>query len=500
KIARLLDAEMCVILLYDEREECMNAQLPAYGVSDEHIRLLRSRVEDKSIATEVFKTAEPYMTNDAATDAVMSAAATNLLGVKTMLAVPLQAGERTLGTLEVMNKAGGFIEEDKRLVTIFASQAAHLLANAQLFEQVSESEERFRQIFESTLDGLYRGTPEGRLVTVNPALAGILGYGGPEDLIGLNLFDDLFVERPVAIRLIDELNERGQALDVECGLRRASGEAMPARVSIRVITDKADNETYHLGIVKDITEQKRLSEQLIISERLAVIGELVAGVAHEVRNPLFGITTTLSALARRLEDREAVKPFLDVVMTEVDHLNHLMEQLLEHSRPVRFDGDGASISGVIQEVLGEFSGQVRDRQVVVRFDPSQSVSGLRFDRRKMHGVFANLLDNALQHTKPGGQIDVAIRPVNGNGSRDGRHEIHIEFSDTGAGIAPENLSKVFEPFFTTRAAGTGLGLAIVRKAIHDHGGTIAVHSELGKGTTFVIDLPLESKSSRTRLE
>jgi PAS domain S-box-containing protein len=500
KIARLLDAEMCVILLYDEREECINAQLPAYGVSDEHIRLLRSRVEDKSIASEVFKTSEPYLINDAAADAVISGARANLLGVKSMLAVPLQAGERTLGTLEVMNKAGGFIEEDKRLVTIFASQAAHLLANAQLFEQVSESEERFRQIFESTLDGLYRGTPEGRFVTVNPALAGMLGYGGPEDLIGSNLFEDLFIERAAAIRLIDELNERGQALDVECDLRRVSGETMPARVSIRVVTDKADNETYHLGIVKDITEQKKLSEQLIISERLAVIGELVAGVAHEVRNPLFGITTTLNALARRLEDREAVKPFINVVMTEVDHLNHLMEQLLEHSRPVRFDGDGATLSSVIQEVLGEFSSQAKDRHVVVRFDPAQSAAGLRFDRRKMHGVFANLLDNALQHTEPGGRIDVAIRPINGSSHRDSKPDIHIEFSDTGAGIAPENLSKVFEPFFTTRATGTGLGLAIVRKAIYDHGGTIAVYSELKRGTTFVIDLPLESKSSRIGLQ
>src|SRR5215216_4598611 len=101
KIARLLDAEMCVILLYDEREETINAQLPAYGVSDEHIRLLRARIEEKSIASKVFKTAEPYMTNDATNDRVISAAAANF-GVKTMLAVPLQAGERTLGTLEVM--------------------------------------------------------------------------------------------------------------------------------------------------------------------------------------------------------------------------------------------------------------------------------------------------------------------------------------------------------------------------------------------------------------
>ena len=486
KIARLLDAEMCVILLYDERERCITAQLPAYGVSDAHLRLLRTGVEEKSIATTVFKTGEPYVTNDAAADSLISRAAAQLLGATNMLAVPLQAGERVFGTLEVMNKAGGFIEEDKRLVTIFASQAAQLLANAQLFEQVRESEERYRQIFESALDGLYRSTPEGRLATVNSALATMLGYAEADEVVGRNLFNELFVDRASAARLKEELAAHGQASDVETRLHRKSGEPMPARLSIRVVTDKADNQTVHLGIVKDITEQKRLADQLILSERLAVVGELIAGVAHEVRNPLFGITATLSALARRLEDRETVKPFLDVVMTEVDHLNHLMEQLLEHGRPIRL-GEVADITGLIQEVLGEFGIQAREKNVDVTFACGDGVPGLRRDRRKMHGVFANLLDNALQHTAPGGRVAVVVESKTGADRKPSA--VRIQFSDTGAGITPENLPKVFAPFFTTRAAGTGLGLAIVRKTIYDHGGSIAVRSEVGKGTSFVIDLP-----------
>jgi signal transduction histidine kinase/HAMP domain-containing protein len=363
KIARLLGAEMCVILLHDEREGTIYAQVPAYGVRDEHLGLLRSPVSEMSIAARVFKSGEPYMTNDAASDERISNTAVELLGVKNVLAVPLQAGEKSLGALEVMNKEGGFLEEDRRLVTIFASQAAQLLANAQLFKQ------------------------------------------------------------------------------------------------------------------------------LIVSERLAAVGELIAGVAHEVRNPLFGITTTLSALARRLEDREAVKPFLDVVMTEVDHLNHLMEQLLEHSRPVRLDNDVTDISGVIREVVGEFEPQAKEKNVAINLKSDERLPGLRLDRRKMHGVFANLLENALQHTPPGGRVEVVIESPAGDSSGNGRGEIQIEFSDTGAGISPENLGRVFDPFFTTRAAGTGLGLAIVRKTIHDHGGVINVRSEIGKGTSFIIRLP-----------
>lgn len=498
KIARLLDADMCVILLHDEREHTIYAQLPAYGVSDEHVRSLRSNLnnaDERSIAGWVFATNEPYLTNDVAADTLISQTAAQLLGVRAILTVPLQAGDRTLGVLEVMNKDGGFVEDDKRLVTIFAAQAAHLLANAQLFEQLRDSEERHRQIFESTLDGLYRATPDGRFVTLNPALWTMLGYARADELTDTNLVADVFADARVGARLLSELDARGQVLDVECELVRKTGEALPARLSARVVTDKASGEVYHLGIVRNVTEQKRLSEQLKISEQLAVVGELVAGVAHEVRNPLCGITTTLSAMARRLDDREAVQPFVDVVLKEAAHLNHLMEQLLEHSRPNRIESDPASVRHVLDEAVGERRAQFAAKGVELELDCPVNLPGAHLDRRKMHGVFANLLDNALQHTARGGRVAVRVSACEddasvGDGGSDNRARIRIELSDTGNGIAPAELPKIFEPFYTTRSTGTGLGLAIVRKAIHDHGGSITARSDLGAGTQFVINLPL----------
>ena len=365
KIARLLDAEMCVILLYDEREQSIYAQLPGYGAPDDRLRLLRSKLEVKSIAAQVIKSGEPYLTNDVAHDPLISRAAADLLGARELLAVPLQAGERIFGALEVMNRPGGFLEEDRRIVTIFASQAAQLLANAQLLEK-----------------------------------------------------------------------------------------------------------------------ERQLAQSLIVSERLAAVGELIAGVAHEVRNPLCGITTTLSALARKLEDREAARPFLDVINTEVDHLNHLMEQLLEHSSPVRIDAEVADISEVIREAMAEFKAQAGAKKITLVCECASAAPRLRLDRRKMHGVLTNLLDNAIQHTDAGGLVRVTVSES--DGVEAGR--LRIEVSDTGSGIAPENIGRVFEPFFTTRARGTGLGLAITRKTVHDHGGAITVKSELGKGTSITIHI------------
>ena len=483
KIARLLGAEICVILLYDEGEKHMLAQVPAYGMEEAALLSLQFELDENSVATRVFRTGEAYMTNDAVQDPLLSTKAAG--NIRQLLAVPLKAGQQMLGTLEVINKQGGFLEEEKRLVTIFASQAAHLLSNAQLFERLRESEERYRQIFENAVDGLYRSSPSGELVTINPALALMLGYQTPEELDGINIIEDLVLDQATRSRLVGQLADSGQIVDVECDLRRRSGEPMPARLSIRVVTDGTDSQVFHLGIVKDITEQKRLAQQLIISERLAVVGELVAGVAHEVRNPLFGITTTLSALARSLEDRSVVQPFIDVVMTEVSRLNYLMEQLLEHSRPIRLDADLSALRLVIEEVAEEFRSPAKEKGVTLTIEHYEA-SGPRVDRRKMHGVFTNLFENALQHTGPGGEIRLAARSRQ-NGSP---QEVQIEVSDTGAGIAAENQHKVFEPFFTTRANGVGLGLAIVRKTIHDHGGTIALRSNGDTGTTFVITLPV----------
>jgi PAS domain S-box-containing protein len=482
KIARLLGAEICVILLYDEAEESILAQAPAYGMDDAHIKSLRFAPGELSIATRVFNTGEAYLTNEALGDPLLSTKANGM--IRQMLAVPLKAGQEILGIIEVINKPGGFREQEKRLVTIFAAQAAHLLRNAQLFEQVRESEERHRQIFENAVDGLYRSLPGGAFVTVNPALAQMLGYESPEAMANINLIEDHFADPAAASTLSHELAVSGQALDVECELRRRSGETIPARLSVRVVRDAGNGQTYHLGIVKDITEQKRLSQQLIVSERLAVVGELVAGVAHEVRNPLFGITTTLSAMARELKDRETVQPFIDVVMTEVSRLNYLMEQLLEHSRPVRLDPDFSALKLVIQEVAEEFRSAAREKRIELIVN-CEVAEGPRVDRRKMHSVFTNLFENALQHTATGGEIRLVSKR-----RAFGAREVQIEVSDTGAGIAVENRQRIFEPFFTTRPNGVGLGLAIVRKTIHDHGGTIGLKTNGEPGTTFVIKLPV----------
>jgi signal transduction histidine kinase len=145
---------------------------------------------------------------------------------------------------------------------------------------------------------------------------------------------------------------------------------------------------------------------------------------------------------------------------------------------------------VIHEAIAEFRVQAGAKNITLVCDCASAATELRLDRRKMHGVFTNLLDNAIQHTESDGLVRITVSESDGAVSGDEVGRLRIEVSDTGRGIAPENIGRIFEPFFTTRARGTGLGLAITRKTVHDHGGVITVKSEPGAGASFAITLPL----------
>jgi two-component system sensor histidine kinase AtoS len=243
---------------------------------------------------------------------------------------------------------------------------------------------------------------------------------------------------------------------------------------------------------EDITEVRELRQRVAAAEKLAVMGELAAGIAHEVRNPLGAIRTSAQFLQDRTEPGDIAFRFPQLIIREVDRLEHLVGRLLKFARPAERAFQSADLHRLLEEslelaALKNGIGQIRFEKIFCPEAPR-----LFADAERLQQAFLNILLNAIDAMDGAGRITIqtAYQPE--------RRQLRIEFSDSGAGIPPQRLSRIFDPFFTTRPQGTGLGLAIVRQIIAEHQGAIEVQSELGLGTTFVITLPVAISEAPAR--
>jgi signal transduction histidine kinase len=253
-------------------------------------------------------------------------------------------------------------------------------------------------------------------------------------------------------------------------------------------TDKTGTRRGSINVLRDITVLKRMQEQLIETEKLASAGKLISGVAHEVRNPLFGISATVRALANELKDKNDIQSYVDIIMSETSRLNRLMEDLLNYTRPVNIDKNPSDLMELVQEVLSQFKNLPEGQNAQFDVITGDKIPPMNVDRNKMKQVLVNLFENGIQHSKENPRMEIFLQYL----SLADPPEVHLVIKDNGTGISRDQLTKVFDPFFTTRKKGTGLGLSIVRKVIHDHGGRISVESHPGIGTTFRITLPVSA--------
>ncbi len=222
------------------------------------------------------------------------------------------------------------------------------------------------------------------------------------------------------------------------------------------------------------------------SERLAALGQLTAGLAHELRNPMGTIRASAEMMAKNLDrENETMREVAGFVMTEVDRANSLITRFLEFAKPVPLRMAKTELSAVIDRAVSQLGPQA----VTVYKNYSPDIPPFRFDAELMERVFHNLVLNAVQATQPGGTVTVKTRMA------DGKAEISV--IDRGSGIKKEQLESIFNPFFTTKPDGVGLGLAIVSKIVDEHGGSISVTSEQGKGSHFCVLLPLEREGKES---
>jgi len=240
---------------------------------------------------------------------------------------------------------------------------------------------------------------------------------------------------------------------------------------------------------------KRSKSYMRRADRLASLGTLTAGLAHEIRNPLVAIKTFTQLLPERLNDEEFLNKFLGIASGEVDRIALLINELLEFAKPSEPKLELENITTILDGMILLISTEAKKKQINVIKNYALDLPPVQIDREQIKQVFLNILLNAIEATPEDGSITVKTRSFMKPG---GEPYIQIEFTDTGFGIPPEKLEEIFNPFFTTKSAGSGLGLSISHQIIEDHKGYIHVESELTKGSSFFINLPLTQEKTKRR--
>ena len=244
---------------------------------------------------------------------------------------------------------------------------------------------------------------------------------------------------------------------------------------------------------RELQEQTRLllekDDQLRRADRLSALGQLSAGLAHEIRNPLGAIKGAVEILQEDFPPGHSKTEFFGIVLKEVDRLNEVVTNFLSFARPVTLRFAPVEVTSVLTGLEGLISGQARAHRVQLFTSFHSGPSRVMADETLLKQAFLNIMLNALEAMSEGGDLAISTRVALPG---DGRPEwVEVVFDDTGEGISEEDLGRIFDPFFTTKTDGTGLGLAITYRIIENHHGSVRVISQRGKGTTFVITLPLE---------
>ncbi|MFO7665754.1 MAG: ATP-binding protein [Desulfobacterales bacterium] len=326
--------------------------------------------------------------------------------------------------------------------------------------------------------GLIAVDNKRRIALSNNTAGSILSIS-PPDISGKGAEEIL----PFALwKILTGLEDQKGIIETEIDCILKDGRAVPLEVSATELKDEKNNFLGYVILFKDLSEVRSLRREVARSQRLASLGSLAAGVAHEIRNPLSSIKG-FAVYFRERQEKEEDKQIAGIMIQEVDRLNRVVSQLVELSRPVSVSKKPVSLRTIIENSLKLLERDAADKKIEIKTVFLDEDLQIAIDGDRINQVLLNLYLNAIEAMENGGRLTVEL-------SKEEKGAI-IKISDTGQGIGEKDLPHVFDPYFTTKTTGTGLGLAIVHNIIEAHDGKIAVQSHPGEGTTFTLFLPGE---------
>ncbi|MDH5203505.1 MAG: PAS domain S-box protein [Nitrospirota bacterium] len=436
-------------------------------------------LSEETILTKAVKEKRPFNIQNVKEEPLSDPVLIQQLGTQAYAVAPLISRDKVIGVIWVDNHFNRMpiLEEDIRFLSSFANYAATAIESARLFEKVALAEQELENIFNSISDKIFFINGDYVIKKINKAVSERLGKP-PEEIIGKKCYEILHgmneprldcphhktVETKEAF--VEELEEPylgGTFITSSSPIFNSSGEFIG---------------TVH--VARDITEIKKLQEQLIMVQRMAALGEVAAKVAHDIRNPLVSV----GGFARRLEKKldGNLKDYASIIVNETARLESILNEILSFVRGAKLEKEMVNMNELMDEVTSLMKSEFDERHIVLvkEFAISHEIYA---DPNNVKEALINILTNAVQAIGSNGTISVKTYMSDDSAV--------IEVEDTGKGMSDEILAFIFDPFFTTKGSGTGLGLTITHKIIEKHNGRIEVKSEVNKGSVFKVFLPLK---------
>lgn len=421
-----------------------------------------------------------------------------MFGSKAFATAPLMAQDKAIGVImaDNLHSERPITDEDVRGLSIFAAQSGMAIENARLYRKlegrIEAANEELKQnvtaltemknfndsILQNMSNGLITVDMNGNIVYLNSAAEAILGYesqaiqGKPiKDMfgdLGLVASETLQKSRGFAFHKTEVCKKTGDEISIE--------------VSTSLLKDEIGNTTGVVMLFTDLTERKEMEQQIRRADKLATLGQLAAGIAHEIRNPLAGISGAVQILRDDAES-DSRREIHSEIIERINTLDSAIANFLRLARPAPLQLSPTDMNAIVQSVLFLVSKQAEQQGISIVEEYDDSLPIIMADSEQIQQVILNIALNSLQAIEEvGGRIMFTTSQVSGPG------RIVVEISDTGIGIPADRLKQIFDPYFTTKGEGTGLGLSIAQRIVEEHGGNISVESEVGKGTVFRVEL------------
>lgn len=398
------------------------------------------------------------------------------------------------------------VDEFQELATAFNNMGISLEEQHRQLEeqhrQIESIQQRYRMLFESTGEGIMimeaEGEEAGNIISANQAAADMHGYM-VEEMQAINVRELYLPEDENQFSSYLQRLYNGESVNMTVNHLKKDGTVFPVEISAGLFEHEGHN--YVFTFDRDITEKLQAEEALQRSRQMAVVGEMAAGLAHEIKNPLAGVKVSIEILTDELELEHEDKEVLVRVVQEINRMEKLLKNLLNYARPPRPVMEAVDVNELIENSVKNSQVTLRSpaynsgkiKEIDFRTELATDLPRVMADSSQLQQVFLNIILNAVEAIEDKGVIEVKSYLKS-------ETELTITITDNGKGMDREAIDRLFQPFYTTKSKGNGLGLSISRRLIEQHNGSIEVASEPDKGTTFTITLPLQEPDSSQKIQ